>query len=63
MKKKKVKKEDIYEKVCSRSLEIYSTNEIPAGVTHFEIDVDYSGCYYENDTPSYTAHYYKKKEG
>ena len=58
-KKKEVKKEE-YEEVCKEYADTYGKNPLPAGVTHYELEVDYSACYYENDTPSYIIHFFKK---
>jgi hypothetical protein len=56
-----VPKEDIYEEVHSEHADAYSNSSIPEGCTHYKLEVDYSGCYYEGDQPSYIIHWYKKK--
>jgi len=50
-----------YEKVASITLDRDSNSEIPAGATHFELEIDTSGCYYAGDSPDYIVHFYKKK--
>jgi hypothetical protein len=61
-KKKVVPPKVEYEKISSQSC-IYETILIPEGATHVEAELDYSSCYYENDTPSCIVHFFKKKEG
>ena len=38
-----------------------SKYEIPAGAEFYELEIDYSGCYYEGDRPTYNISFYKKK--
>ncbi len=61
-----------FKKIASISVYNYSTQyhysnsdgekqAIPEGADFFELEIDYSGCYYEGDQPSYIIHFYKKK--
>ena len=50
-----------YEKISSCN-GIYDVFPIPEGATHVELDLDYSSCYYESDSPSVIARFLKKKE-
>jgi len=59
MKKKEKKVE--YEEIGQCYADSYSKCDIPEGATHFELKVDYSNCYYESDTPSYTMYFFKLK--
>lgn len=59
-----------YEKVGSITIDRESTNTIPLGATHFELEIDTSSCYYQGDawpndsdtSPDYIIHFYKKKQ-
>ena len=35
-------------------------NVIPEGATHFKLEIDTSGCYYQGEQPTYIVHFYKK---
>lgn len=58
---KKKEKKIVYEKISSDS-SYWDKLKIPDGATHVELELDYSGCYYEGDSPSMIAHFYKEKE-
>lgn len=62
MAKKKLQPPKVeYEKIRSDS-GYYDKIPIPEGATHVEMELDYSSCYYESDSPSLIAHFYKRKE-
>lgn len=50
-----------YEEICSIPADRESPSTIPEGATHFELEIDTSGCYYHGDSPDYIIHFYKKK--
>ena len=62
MAKKKEIKKIVYEKIGSTSGCYLDKVPIPKGATHVEMELDYSSCYYESDTPSAVANFYKEKE-
>lgn len=62
MKKKEKPKVEEFEIVGTCSVDRWSKTVIPEGATCFELEIDYSGCYYEGDTPSYSVVFFKKKE-
>jgi len=59
-KKKVVPPKVEYEKISEDS-GYWDKIPIPEGATHVELELDYSGCYYESDQPSMKAHFYKQK--
>lgn len=61
MKKKEKPKVEEFEILATVSVDKWGKTPIPEGATHVELEVDYSGCYYEGDTPSYNLVVYKKK--
>lgn len=60
--KKKEKPKEEFEILTTISVDRYDKTPIPEGATHVELEIDYSGCYYEGDSPSYSMIVYKKKE-
>jgi hypothetical protein len=40
----------------------YQTLDIPEGASHVEAELDYSGCYYESDTPTIMLIFYKEEK-
>ena len=59
--KKKKEKED-FVKISECSADTWSKIPIPEGAICMELEVDYSSCYYENDSPSYIIHFFKRSE-
>lgn len=45
------------------SMQIYSDDkhQVPKDVEFFELEIDTSNCYYQDDSPDYIIHFYKKK--
>lgn len=61
-KKKETPPKVEFEKIGSTSGCYMDKIPIPEGTTHVELELDYSNCYYESDSPSPIATFYKKKE-
>lgn len=60
-KKKEVKPKEEFDILGVYSIDEYGKTPLPEGVTHIELEIDYNGCYYEGDRPSYSVIAYKKK--
>lgn len=59
-KKKEVEKKVEYEEIGIRDMWC-GKEAIPEGATHFELEMDYSGCYYESDSPSCKVRFFKPR--
>ena len=62
-KKKEVAKKEEFEIITEVWADEYCETTIPKGATHYKLKVDYSGCYYESDMPSYRMIFSKVKNG